>query len=223
MAAAQHNSKKPTIPVPKVSKTTSQTTEVTVSKETELSQKLSGLSNNNVPNEAAENTISMVFGAIVIGIILLLAVSFWRDWQNSRAENAGESQSQEEEQQLVDVQELPDPASVMTEADDSGNQVPVNLPARYTVKSGDSTWKVAMAFYGSGFNYVDIEAANGLQPDSDLNVGQQLTIPRVPVRDTAGGRPAGEYEQSAATPTTEASPAKGDTSAETEMQAERTE
>lgn len=218
MAAAQHNSKKPTIPVPKAGRTSSEAVTVVPNKETEFSQKLAGLPNNTATNETAENTISMVFGAIVVGIILLLAVSFWRDWQNSQSENAAETQSQEEERQLVDVEELPDPQAVMTEADDSGNQVPVNLPARYTVKSGDSTWKVATAFYGSGFNYVDIEVANGLQADSDLNVGQQLTVPRVPVRETAGGRPAGEYEQSASTsPESTPSSAKGDTSAEAEL------
>src|SRR6185295_6426416 len=39
----------------------------------------------------------------------------------------------------------------------------VVLPAEYTVNPGDSTWKVALAVYGLGDNYRDIENANNLK------------------------------------------------------------
>ncbi len=190
--ATPNNSKKPTIPVPNILKTDS-----------------------TAPNPTTENTMSMVFGGVVVGTILLLAVSFWRDWRNNQ-EAPAEETGVETQTELVEVEELPAGDSVVVEVNDNGEQIPVNLPAKYTVKSGDSSWKIAQAFYGSGFNYVDIETENGLTPDSDLTIGQELTIPKVAVRQTAGGRAAGEYtSQPTATPSTEPTAAKGDTTAET--------
>lgn len=54
------------------------------------------------------------------------------------------------------------------------------LPAEYEVKNGDSSWKVALAVYGSGDNYRDIEVENAMQPNQDLVVGQKITLPNVP-------------------------------------------
>jgi LysM repeat protein len=214
MAAAHNNAKKPTIPVPSAARPSR-----TVMSDAPVRTSPPATPVN--PNPAAENTISMIFGAVVIGIILLLAVSFWRDWRRSSADNANATPTPTAEAQLVEVQELPSPESVVTEPDANGELVPVTLPARYTVKAGDSTWKIAQAFYGSGFNYVDIEAANGLTADSELTVGQQLTVPRVPVRQTAGGRPAGEYLLAPmATPSATPSAAKGDTTLEMEARKE---
>lgn len=56
------------------------------------------------------------------------------------------------------------------------------LPAIYTVKAGDSSWKVALAVYGSGDNYKDIEIENNLLPNQDLVVGQRIKIPDVPTK-----------------------------------------
>lgn len=53
------------------------------------------------------------------------------------------------------------------------------LPVVYVVQPGDSTWRIAEAFYGDGQHYVDIEKANNLTADSFLEVGQELTIPKL--------------------------------------------
>lgn len=201
MNAAHSNRKKPTVPVPAASPQPTTSTA------------------HPVTPAATENTVSMIFGAVVVGIILLLGISFWRDWRrNATAENAQE-QNQVADAPLLEVEELPNPAEVQVETDANGEAIPVNLPAKYTVKNGDSTWKIAMAFYGSGFNYVDIEAANNLTPDSQLAMGQELTIPKVPVRKTAGGRPAGQYTMQPGTPApdSEVGPSKGDTTEETSV------
>ncbi len=72
----------------------------------------------------------------------------------------------------------------VTYIEENGQQIPDGLPVVYQVQPGDSTWKVAQAFYGSGHNYVDIEQANQLTADQGLEVGQQLLIPKVAARVT---------------------------------------
>ena len=62
------------------------------------------------------------------------------------------------------------------------------LPVRYLVQDGDSSWRIAEAFYGSPYNYADIEQANSLEENEALEAGQTLLIPDVPPRasnDTA--------------------------------------
>lgn len=56
---------------------------------------------------------------------------------------------------------------------------PKNSPKTYTVKSGDSLWKIAKQFYGDGSKYTKIYNANKgkLKNPNSLSVGQVLTIP----------------------------------------------
>ncbi|MCD8484715.1 LysM peptidoglycan-binding domain-containing protein [Candidatus Woesebacteria bacterium] len=131
-----------------------------------------------VPTDS-ESVISMILGAMVVVVIGALAFSYIRNWRQNR-QAAEETPTEEQQQNVVEVTELP--TEVMTETDETGREVPTNLPARYTVREGDSTWAIAEAFYGSGFNYVDIETENSLNPDQELTPGMQLTIPKVSVR-----------------------------------------
>ena len=65
--------------------------------------------------------------------------------------------------------------------EEDGKMVPNGLPTVYVVQKGDSTWGVAKAFYGSGYNYVDIEKENNLKHNQYLEVGMKLTVPKVEV------------------------------------------
>lgn len=65
---------------------------------------------------------------------------------------------------------------------DRGN---VNLPANstqlstvneHTVTKGETLWSIAEDSYGSGYNWVDIKAANNLV-SNDIEIGQKLVIP----------------------------------------------
>lgn len=58
-------------------------------------------------------------------------------------------------------------------------QPPKNLPASYTVKTGDDLWNIAQKEYGSGYNWVDIANANNLTMPNILFVGTKLTLPKV--------------------------------------------
>lgn len=208
--AAAHNRKKTVVPVP--SKTANKSVGTPVHSDDTVVATAPGA-------VATENTVSMIFGAVVVGIILLLGVSFWRDWRRNQAA-APTPTPEATARPLVEVQELPAVGTVQTEDNEEGQPVPVNLPAKYVVKSGDSSWRIAQAFYGSGFNYVDIEQANNLAADSDLTMGQELTIPRVPVRTTAGAQTPGDYTMESgdsSMDTTPTGPEKGDTTAEDKM------
>ncbi|MDQ3099512.1 MAG: LysM peptidoglycan-binding domain-containing protein [bacterium] len=53
------------------------------------------------------------------------------------------------------------------------------LPAMYTVQPGDSLWAVSQKFYGSGYEWKQIAAANKLTGTYRLEKGQVLNLPRV--------------------------------------------
>ena len=55
----------------------------------------------------------------------------------------------------------------------------VTLPTDHTVAQGETLWVISEKYYQSGYNWVDVQAANSL-PNADLiEVGQVLTIPDV--------------------------------------------
>jgi nucleoid-associated protein YgaU len=48
---------------------------------------------------------------------------------------------------------------------------------KYTVKSGDTLWKIANKYYGNGALYTKIVSANNIKNPNALKVGQVLIIP----------------------------------------------
>ena len=63
-----------------------------------------------------------------------------------------------------------------------------SLPAKHTVKLGESLWTIAQIYYKSGYNWVDIRDANTLVNPDLIEAGQTLTIPNVPTKTV--GTPA---------------------------------
>lgn len=167
-----------------------------------------------------ESLISIVLGAIVVIIIGALAFRYFTN-RNNTPEVSSTDTTDTDNRNVVEVQELP--TEIEFEENEDGQQIPSNLPASYTVQAGDSTWKIAQAFYGSGFNYVDIERENGLTAEQGLVVGQKLTIPRVAVRsaEQAGVNMDTVTSEEGEMPARqEAGPTKGDNSAAEEMMQE---
>jgi len=96
-----------------------------------------------------ESTISTVLGFLVIVVVGLLVVNYFRNL------DSGETF----------------PTSATTE---EGND-----QETYTVAAGDSLWTISEKVYGTGYNWVDIRDANDIQNPNDVEEGQVLIIPEL--------------------------------------------
>lgn len=103
-----------------------------------------------------ESTISMILGALVILVIGVLVVNYFRDLESGTTLDQGTTA--ESEQPIVK----------------RGDG-----PVIYTVTQGETLWSIAELQYGSGYNWVDIVSENNLVNPSAISEGQELTIPDV--------------------------------------------
>lgn len=60
--------------------------------------------------------------------------------------------------------------------------LPVALPTTHTVKQDESLWTIAEYYYKSGYNWVDIDAANALEDANYIVPDEKLIIPDVKPR-----------------------------------------
>ena len=112
-----------------------------------------------------ESLVSLIFGVLVVLLVGLLAFNYFKNHrpvtqpvtpQNSIEDGLGEN-------------------GQLTEATST-----VALPTTHEVKPGETLWSIALGYYSSGFNYVDIAKENNIGNPSEIEVGQKLTIPNVP-------------------------------------------
>ncbi len=115
------------------------------------------------PVTVAALAIGFVLVLIIAGLLVLLARQSLRPQLESGVQDDHSSQ--------VFVTELPG------ETDRVALQE--LLPVVYEVGQGDSTWRIAQAFYGDGSLYRVIELENDLVADQHLEVGMELVIPRL--------------------------------------------
>ena len=98
-----------------------------------------------------ESTISMVLGALVIVVVGVLVVNYFKD-QGGKIPFLSTGNKTEEAQVL---------------------------PKSHTVAAGENLWTVAEKYYGSGYNWVDIAQENNLSNANVISEGQTLSIPNV--------------------------------------------
>jgi nucleoid-associated protein YgaU len=127
----------------------------------------------------AEGTISMLLGAAVVIVVGVLLFNFFR----------GKPTIPTVKEEVTTKETVPP----------STPTPPASLPATYKVEKGDHLWKIAIKFYGSGYNWVDIVKENQLKNPDVIRNGQELRIPEVAVRTatitlpkTGKGETAGE-------------------------------
>ncbi len=53
-----------------------------------------------------------------------------------------------------------------------------NIPESYTVKTGDSLWKISVSIYNDGYRWVEIARLNNLANPDIIHNGNVLTLPR---------------------------------------------
>lgn len=96
-----------------------------------------------------ESTISGVLGAIVIVVVGILVVNYFRGKEGIVPPGSKES------------------------------AVESTLPQTHTVTKGENLWKIAEKYYGSGYNWVDLAGENNLSNAGLIEEGQSLIIPEV--------------------------------------------
>lgn len=94
-----------------------------------------------------ESTISTVLGFLVIVVVGLLVVNYFRNLDTGNPTL------------------------------DGGNTEDLANAGSYTVQAGDTLWSISESVYGSGYNWVDIKEANNLADPNDIEEGQVLVIP----------------------------------------------
>jgi len=142
-----------------------------------------------------DSLLSLGIGALVVvisGILIYNYFSYQTPNILQKTQNVSVTSSPSPTTQMtVTAQESPDVSPQSYQAqNDSAQSTPqpvdsstqhggfLALPTTYTVVAGDSLWKLAEKFYGSGYEWRRIAEANKLTGSSTLAVGAQITIPR---------------------------------------------
>lgn len=120
-----------------------------------------------------ESTLSMMFGVVTVLLIGVLIVRMYT------ANKPAEITPAAEQTEIV-TEKVGD---VVVEKKEDGTKVPTELPEKVTVEKGQHLWAIATKYYGSGYNYVDIAKANNLSNASSIEVGQELVLPKVAVKE----------------------------------------
>lgn len=97
----------------------------------------------------------MVLGALVIIIVSVLVVNYFKD----RGRSTLPFLSTEKEELTTSFQ-----------------------AKNYTVVRGENLWTIAEREYGSGYNWIDIAAENKIKNPDMISAGQVLVLPSVKVR-----------------------------------------
>jgi nucleoid-associated protein YgaU len=112
-----------------------------------------------------EATISTVLGGLVVVVVGILIYNYFSQVNKSATEITTPSES---------------PSLALVE--ENGGMVPEGLPVVHTVAPGEDLWKISDQYYQNGYNWVDIAQENQLANASQIEVGQELTIPRAAVK-----------------------------------------
>ncbi len=118
-----------------------------------------------------ESLLSMVFGIVTV---LLIGVLVLRMYSTKTPTLTPEADKTEVVTEKV--------GEVAVETKEDGKKYPTELADKITVEKGESLWKIAEKQYGSGYNWVDIAKENELTNAGQIEVGQELKLPKVAVK-----------------------------------------
>ena len=68
---------------------------------------------------------------------------------------------------------------IQKEAEQKKAEEQAALGQKHTVAAGESLWSISERYYQSGYNWVDLQKANNLTDADAIEVGQELTVPKV--------------------------------------------
>jgi len=110
-----------------------------------------------------ENTISNLLTILIFILVGALLFNYFRSINKVDREQTTSAQTEVTPEMTV-------PEVVKT-----------GLPAEYTIKPGDSLWKIAESAYGTGYDWVDVYEANKatISDPNFLEIGDKLTLPKI--------------------------------------------
>lgn len=115
----------------------------------------------------SETGTSIIFGAIVVIVVGVLLFNFVKTNKSPQLSGEGEAT---ESADLVPMAK-------------NGYQPPVKLPVKHTVLKGEHLWSIAEKYYGSGYNWVDIAAANKIDKSGVIITGMEIDIPEAEAKE----------------------------------------
>lgn len=119
-----------------------------------------------------ESMLSMMFGVVTV---LLIGVLVLRMYNANKPMISSEAEKIESSHEKV--------GEVAVETKEDGKKYPTQLAEKVSVEKGDNLWKIAERTYGSGYNWVDIAKENKLRNAGSIEVGQELSLPKVAVKE----------------------------------------
>ncbi len=119
-----------------------------------------------------EDTISMILGSVVLVIVGVLVYNYFTSLNKGGQIASGATK---------EAVAIPGKVEIQQEGD---KKFAKGLPTTYQVQKGDHLWKIAENFYTSGYNWIDIAKENGIKNPNQIEVGQQLVIPKVELKVT---------------------------------------
>lgn len=117
-----------------------------------------------------EPTISTILGGLVIIVVGMLIFNYFK---TEKVEEIAPKETQKEPQVEGKVE------FIETE---ERKLIPEGLPFTHKVEKGESLWKISQKYYTSGYNWVDIAKENNLTNPDYIEVGQELKLPKVAVK-----------------------------------------
>lgn len=114
-----------------------------------------------------ESLMSTVLGLVVVVVAGTLLFSYFTKKSTTNLEDL--------DQEKIDLEtvEPVKPGEVQE------GEKPQGLPTTHNVAKGETLWKIAETYYGSGYNFVDIVKENSLKSANVIEIGQELRIPDV--------------------------------------------
>jgi nucleoid-associated protein YgaU len=127
------------------------------------------------------NSQNLITAAISTVLVLIVGFSIFNYFSNVNKEKA--ETSSEEAQVASEVN--------LTNEDSSENQSSQQAET-YTVKPGDTLWKISQEVYQDGYRWEEISRANNLDSPDSIHEGNVLIIPRGQVSGTSVAAAEGE-------------------------------
>lgn len=112
--------------------------------------------------EQNQSYLNLALGVLIVLVLGVLAFNYFKQG-SSNLGPAQQSQNAQEEKLQRDVD-------------------PKNLPGKYTVKEGDTLFKIAENYYKDGLLYPKIVEANQVANENLIQAGQVLEIPKVELK-----------------------------------------